>query len=54
MVGRKSADALRREFGDLYQINMKVWGTSVTYSDAAKIADRIRLGLRQANLTYAP
>ena len=45
MVGRKSADALRREFGDLYLDQYEgLQGTSVSYSDAAKIADTIRIG----------
>ena len=45
MVGRKSADALRREFGDLYLDQYEgLQGTSVIYSDAAKIADTIRTG----------
>ena len=45
MVGRKSADALRREFGDLYIDRYEgLQGTSVNYSDAAKIADVIRTG----------
>ena len=45
MVGRKSADALRREFGDLYLDQYEgLQGTSVSYSDAAKIADKIRTG----------
>ena len=45
MVGRKSADALRREFGDLYLDQYEgLQGTSVCYSDAAKIADTIRTG----------
>ncbi len=45
MVGRKSADALRREFGDLYIDRYEgLQGTSVNYSDAAKIADSIRTG----------
>ena len=45
MVGRKSADALRREFGDLYVDRYEgLQGTSVNYSDAAKIADAIRTG----------
>ena len=45
MVGRKSADALRREFGDLYLDHYEgLQGTSVSYSDAAKIADTIRTG----------
>ena len=45
MIGRKSADALRREFGDLYIDRYEgLQGTSVNYSDAAKIADTIRTG----------
>ena len=45
MVGRKSADALRREFGDLYIDQYEgLQGTSVSYSDAVKIADTIRTG----------
>ena len=45
MIGRKSADALRREFGDLYFDRYEgLQGTSVNYSDAAKIADVIRAG----------
>jgi F-type H+-transporting ATPase subunit gamma len=43
MVGRKSADALRREFGDLYiDQHEGLQGTSVNYDDAASIADTIR------------
>ena len=45
MVGRKSADALRREFGSLYiEQHEGLQGTSVNYSDASKIADAIRTG----------
>jgi F-type H+-transporting ATPase subunit gamma len=45
MIGRKSADALRREFGDLYIDRYEgLQGTSVNYSDATKIADAIRSG----------
>ena len=45
MIGRKSADALRREFGGLYvDRHENMQGTSVNYSDAAKIADAIRTG----------
>ena len=45
MVGRKSADALRREFGDLYIDRYEgLQGTSVNYNDAAKIAGAIRTG----------
>ena len=43
MVGRKSADALRREFGDMYiDQHEGLQGTSVNYDDAASIADTIR------------
>jgi F-type H+-transporting ATPase subunit gamma len=43
MVGRKSADALRREFGDMYNDQHEgLQGTSVNYADAAGIADTIR------------
>ena len=43
MVGRKSADALRREFGDMYiDQHEGLQGTSVNYDDAAGIADNIR------------
>ena len=45
MIGRKSADALRREFGDLYIDRYEgLQGTSVNYTDAVKIADAIRTG----------
>ena len=45
MIGRKSADALRREFGDLYIDQYEgLQGTSVNYSDAAKIANAICTG----------
>ena len=45
MVGRKSADALRREFGSLYiEQHEGLQGTSVNYSDASKIADAIHTG----------
>ena len=43
MVGRKSADALRREFGDMYTDQHEgLQGTSVNYDDAVSIADTIR------------
>jgi F-type H+-transporting ATPase subunit gamma len=45
MVGRKSADALRREFGSSYIDQREgLQGTSVSYSDAATIAETIRAG----------
>ena len=43
MVGRKSSDALRREYGDMYiDQHEGLQGTSVNYDDAASIADTIR------------
>ena len=43
MVGRKSADALRREFGDMYiDQHEGLQGTPVNYDDAASIAETIR------------
>ena len=43
MVGRKSADALRREFGDMYIGQHEgLQGTLVNYDDAASIAVTIR------------
>ena len=45
MVGRKSADALRREFGDLYMDQHEgLQGTSVSYNDAATIGEAILTG----------
>ena len=45
MVGRKSADALRRELGDIYLDNLEgIQGTSVQFGDAASIGDTIRTG----------
>ena len=45
MVGRKSADALRREFGDLYIKEYEgLQGTSVNYSDAVNISESVRVG----------
>ena len=45
MVGRKSADALRREFGDIYMESLEgIQGTSVSYGDADSIGQTIRDG----------
>lgn len=45
MVGRKSADSLRREFGDLYIDQREgLQGTSVSYADSLAIAEVIRVG----------
>ena len=45
MVGRKSADALRRELGDAYIESLEgIQGTSVAFADAASIGDTVRAG----------
>ena len=45
MVGRKSADALRRELGDAYIESLEgIQGTSVAFGDAASIGDTVRAG----------
>jgi len=45
MVGRKSADALRRELGDSYIEALEgIQGTSVAFADAASIGDKVRNG----------
>ena len=45
MVGRKSADALRREHGKQFIDSFEgLQGTSVLFSDAASLADTIRTG----------
>ncbi|NBR01855.1 MAG: F0F1 ATP synthase subunit gamma [Alphaproteobacteria bacterium] len=45
MVGRKSADALRRELGDSYIEALEgIQGTSVAFADAASIGDKVRDG----------
>ena len=45
MVGRKSADALRRELGDAYIDSLEgIQGTSVQYADAASIGETVRDG----------
>ena len=45
MVGRKSADALRRELGDSYIDSLEgIQGTAVEYADAASIGDTVRNG----------
>ena len=45
MVGRKSADALRRELGDSYIESLEgIQGTSVAFSDAASIGEKVRDG----------
>jgi F-type H+-transporting ATPase subunit gamma len=45
MVGRKSADALRREYGRQFIDSLEgIQGTSVSFSDAASLGDKIRTG----------
>ena len=45
MVGRKSADALRREYGKQFIDSFEgIQGTSVSFTDAASLADTIRTG----------
>ena len=45
MVGRKTADALRRELGDSYIEALEgIQGTSVAFADAASIGDKVRDG----------
>ena len=45
MVGRKSADALRREYGKQFIDSFEgIQGTMVSFSDAASLADTIRTG----------
>ena len=45
MVGRKSADALRRELGEAYIDSLEgIQGTSVQYADAASIGEMVRDG----------
>ena len=45
MVGRKSADALRREYGNQFIDSFEgVQGTSVSFSDAATLGEKIRSG----------
>ena len=45
MVGRKSADALRREYDKQFIGSLDgIQGTSVSFSDAASLADTIRTG----------
>ena len=45
MVGRKSADALRRELGDSYIDSLEgIQGTAVEYADAASIGEKVRNG----------
>ena len=50
MVGRKSADALRREYGKQFIDSFEgIQGTSVSFSDAASLGDTIRTGFEAGN-----
>ena len=43
MVGRKAADALRRELGDIFIDTLEgIQGTSVSFSDAARISQSVQ------------
>lgn len=47
MVGRKSADALRRELGDSYIDSLEgIQGTAVEYADAASIGETVHNGFK--------
>ena len=51
MVGRKSADALRRELGDSYIDSLEgIQGTAVEYADAASIGETVRNGFEAGEL----
>ena len=50
LVLRKSADALRREYGKQFIHSFEgIQGTSVSFSDAASIGDTIRTGFEAGN-----
>ncbi|MDC3235017.1 F0F1 ATP synthase subunit gamma [Candidatus Puniceispirillum sp.] len=50
MVGRKSADALRREYGKQFIDSFEgIQGTSVSFSDAASLGDTIRTGFESGD-----
>ena len=50
MVGRKSADALRRELGDSYLESLEgIQGTSVAFADAASIGETVRAGFENGD-----
>jgi len=50
MVGRKSADSLRREFGDKYIASLEgIQGTSVAFSEAADLSETIRSGFENGD-----
>lgn len=50
MVGRKSADALRREFGGSYIASLEgIQGTSVAFADAADLGETVRSGFENGD-----
>ena len=50
MVGRKSADALRREFGDSYIASLEgIQGTAVAFADAAELGETVRNGFENGD-----
>ena len=53
MVGRKSADALRREYGKQFIDSFEgIQGTSVLFSDAASLGDTIRTGFEAGDFDF--
>ena len=51
MVGRKAADAMRREFGDLYVDRIEgILGTAVSFDDVARISDAVRTMLDEGEI----
>ena len=53
MIGRKSVDALRREFGDRYIDQYEGHRVRQELRDVAKMLTQSVLGLKLANLMYA-
>ncbi|NDA08535.1 MAG: ATP synthase F1 subunit gamma, partial [Alphaproteobacteria bacterium] len=51
MVGRKAADALRREFSDLFVDRLEgIQGTSVSFSDADRISQQIQSMIEDSSI----
>jgi F-type H+-transporting ATPase subunit gamma len=51
MVGRKAADALRREFSDLFVDRLEgIQGTSVSFSDADRISQQIQSMIEEESI----
>ena len=54
MVGRKSADALRREFGDSYIASLEgIQGTAVAFADAADLGETVRNGFENGDSDHS-